>query len=113
MNPFLAAIGKRVLVLDNHDDFGGHAKRNEFTHDGRMLMLNGGTGLNYLDSLIDWGTALGTAGTFNTNLNSATVVMAVMATAATTVAAVATATTTTIAVTVAVVATTTTTTTTM
>ena len=32
-----------VLVLDNHDDFGGHAKRNEFTHDGRMLMLNGGT----------------------------------------------------------------------
>jgi len=38
------------------------------------LMLNGGTGLNYLDALIDWGTALGTAGTFNTNLNSATVV---------------------------------------
>lgn len=38
------------------------------------LMLNGGTGLNYLDSLIDWGTALGTPGTFNTNLNSATVV---------------------------------------
>lgn len=38
------------------------------------LMLNGGTGLNYLDSLIDWGTALGTAGTFDTNLNSATVV---------------------------------------
>jgi spermidine dehydrogenase len=32
-----------VLVLDNHDDFGGHAKRNEFVHDGRMLMLNGGT----------------------------------------------------------------------
>ena len=30
-------------MLDNHDDFGGHAKRNEFTHDGRMLMLNGGT----------------------------------------------------------------------
>ena len=38
------------------------------------LMLNGGTGLNYLDSLIDWGTALGTAGTFNTNLNSTTTV---------------------------------------
>jgi len=32
-----------ILILDNHDDFGGHAKRNEFVHDGRMLMLNGGT----------------------------------------------------------------------
>jgi spermidine dehydrogenase len=42
---FQAAVGPdaSVLVLDNHDDFGGHAKRNEFTHDGRMLMLNGGT----------------------------------------------------------------------
>jgi spermidine dehydrogenase len=42
---FLAAVGPdaTVLVLDNHDDFGGHAKRNEFTHGGRMLMLNGGT----------------------------------------------------------------------
>ena len=38
------------------------------------LMINGGTGLNYLDSLIDWGTALGTVGTFSTNLNSTTVV---------------------------------------
>jgi spermidine dehydrogenase len=33
----------RVLVLDNHDDFGGHAKRNEFEHNGRLLVLNGGT----------------------------------------------------------------------
>jgi spermidine dehydrogenase len=42
---FRAAVGPgaRVLVLDNHDDFGGHAKRNEFTHDGRMFLLNGGT----------------------------------------------------------------------
>jgi spermidine dehydrogenase len=42
---FRAALGPgaTVLVLDNHDDFGGHAKRNEFTHDGRTLMLNGGT----------------------------------------------------------------------
>ena len=42
---FRAAAGPRarVLVLDNHDDFGGHAKRNEFRHDGRMLLLNGGT----------------------------------------------------------------------
>ena len=33
----------RVLLLDNHDDFGGHAKRNEFWHEGQMLLLNGGT----------------------------------------------------------------------
>jgi len=33
----------RVLVLDNHDDFGGHAKRNEFRYGGRLLALNGGT----------------------------------------------------------------------
>lgn len=33
----------RVLVLDNHDDFGGHAKRNEFTHDGRTYIGYGGT----------------------------------------------------------------------
>jgi spermidine dehydrogenase len=33
----------RVLVLDNHDDFGGHAKRNEFTGHGRMRLMNGGT----------------------------------------------------------------------
>jgi spermidine dehydrogenase len=32
-----------VLVLDNHDDFGGHAKRNEFTHDGRTYIGYGGT----------------------------------------------------------------------
>ena len=33
----------RVLLLDNHDDFGGHAKRNELTYQGRSLVLNGGT----------------------------------------------------------------------
>src|SRR5436189_6257289 len=38
-----AGRSARVLVLDNHDDFGGHAKRNEFHYDGRMLALNGGT----------------------------------------------------------------------
>jgi len=33
----------RVLILDNHDDFGGHAKRNEF-HSARRTMLGfGGT----------------------------------------------------------------------
>jgi spermidine dehydrogenase len=33
----------RILILDNHDDFGGHAKRNEFQVGGRMLLSNGGT----------------------------------------------------------------------
>lgn len=33
----------RVLILDNHDDFGGHAKRNEFTLDGRTYIGYGGT----------------------------------------------------------------------
>lgn len=33
----------RVLVLDNHDDFGGHAKRNEFHLGQRTLLGFGGT----------------------------------------------------------------------
>jgi spermidine dehydrogenase len=33
----------RILILDNHDDFGGHAKRNEVMIDGSMRLLNGGT----------------------------------------------------------------------
>ena len=32
----------RILPLDNHDDFGGHAKRNEFDVDGRKLIGYGG-----------------------------------------------------------------------
>jgi spermidine dehydrogenase len=35
--------GARVLILDNHDDFGGHAKRNEFHVDGGLQLVNGGT----------------------------------------------------------------------
>jgi spermidine dehydrogenase len=35
--------GARILVLDNHDDFGGHAKRNEFRHQGRLYVGYGGT----------------------------------------------------------------------
>lgn len=38
-----APRGARVLVLDNHDDFGGHAKRNEFRVNGRTHLMNGGT----------------------------------------------------------------------
>jgi spermidine dehydrogenase len=33
----------RILILDNHDDFGGHARRNEFTLAGRLQLINGGT----------------------------------------------------------------------
>lgn len=33
----------RILILDSHDDFGGHARRNEFEVDGRLLLANGGT----------------------------------------------------------------------
>jgi spermidine dehydrogenase len=33
----------RVLVLDNHDDFGGHAKRNEFHGPQRTMLGFGGT----------------------------------------------------------------------
>ena len=42
---FLTDVGRgaRVLILDNHDDFGGHAKRNEFSYNGRLLAINGGT----------------------------------------------------------------------
>lgn len=38
-----AGPGARILVLDNHDDFGGHAKRNEFDVDGRKLIGYGGS----------------------------------------------------------------------
>jgi spermidine dehydrogenase len=37
------APGARVLILDNHDDFGGHARRNEFNVDGRLLIGYGGS----------------------------------------------------------------------
>ena len=33
----------KILILDNHDDFGGHAKRNEFNVGGRTLIAKGGT----------------------------------------------------------------------
>jgi len=34
---------RRILLLDSHDDFGGHAKRNEFHLGGSLQLLNGGT----------------------------------------------------------------------
>jgi spermidine dehydrogenase len=33
----------RILILENHDDFGGHAKRNEFRVGDRLLLGYGGT----------------------------------------------------------------------
>lgn len=33
----------RILVLDNHDEFGGHARRNEFTVGDRLLIGYGGS----------------------------------------------------------------------
>jgi spermidine dehydrogenase len=38
-----AGKGSRVLVLDANDDFGGHARRNEFHVGERLLLSNGGT----------------------------------------------------------------------
>ncbi len=38
-----AGPGARILLLDNHDDFGGHAKRNEFRQGGPMRLAHGGT----------------------------------------------------------------------
>src|SRR5262245_38810248 len=34
---------QKILILDNHDDFGGHAKRNEFSYQGRTFIGYGGT----------------------------------------------------------------------
>ena len=39
----MAGGSSKILILDNHDDFGGHAKRNEFRADGRFLLGFGGT----------------------------------------------------------------------
>src|SRR5262249_28925204 len=38
-----AGPGARILILDNDDDFGGHAKRNEFTIGQRKLIGYGGS----------------------------------------------------------------------
>src|SRR5437762_3517628 len=38
-----AGAQARILILDNHDDFGGHAKRNEFRVGDRTLQCFGGT----------------------------------------------------------------------
>src|SRR5258707_5944270 len=42
---FRKSAGKnaRILILDNHDDFGGHAQRNEFRAGGRLVLSHRGT----------------------------------------------------------------------
>ena len=37
------SLNQDILILDNHDDFGGHAKRNEFQVDGREILTYGGS----------------------------------------------------------------------
>lgn len=38
-----ASPAVRILVLENHDDFGGHAKRNEFHYKGKTIIGHGGS----------------------------------------------------------------------
>jgi spermidine dehydrogenase len=42
---YRTALGddQKILILDNHDDFGGHAKRNEFHYQGKTFIGYGGT----------------------------------------------------------------------
>jgi len=39
----MAGPKARVLIIENHDDFGGHARRNEYYAGGRMILGYGGT----------------------------------------------------------------------
>ena len=39
-----AGADAKILVIDNHDDFGGHAKRVEFSYKGKTYMVPGGSG---------------------------------------------------------------------
>jgi len=43
---------KKVLILDNHDDFGGHAKRNEHTVDGKLRLAHGGHNLSWNQNMV-------------------------------------------------------------
>ncbi|MEE9231580.1 MAG: NAD(P)-binding protein [Acidobacteriota bacterium] len=38
-----SGLRSKILILDNHDDFGGHARRNEFRHGRRLLLGAGGS----------------------------------------------------------------------
>jgi spermidine dehydrogenase len=59
----------RVLLLENHDDFGGHARRNEFSIDGRLLVGYGGSEA-IQSPASEWSaTALGLLKHLNVNLD--------------------------------------------
>ncbi len=53
----------RILILDNHDDFGGHARRNEFHQGGDMRLSWGGTmnleHLSFTDTVLAFLAELG------------------------------------------------------
>ena len=34
---------KKILIIENHDDFGGHARRNEHVVDGKLILGEGGS----------------------------------------------------------------------
>lgn len=42
----------KILILDNHDDFGGHARRNEFESGGKMRMTYAGS--QGFDNVSNW-----------------------------------------------------------
>ncbi len=42
----------RILVIENHDDFGGHAKRNEYHYKDRMFIELGGTA--YIENPLEY-----------------------------------------------------------
>ncbi len=47
-----AGASAKILILDSMDDFGGHAKRNEYLHNGRQLFANAGS--SYMVSPSQW-----------------------------------------------------------
>lgn len=47
-----AGPNARILILDNHDDFGGHARRCEFVYNGKKLLAYGGS--DYMVSTVTW-----------------------------------------------------------
>ncbi|MEU4324276.1 NAD(P)-binding protein [Nonomuraea dietziae] len=46
--------GARILILDNHDEIGGHARRNEFTHRSRRGPLIGCGGSRSIEAPSVW-----------------------------------------------------------
>ena len=47
-----AGPNAKILILENHDDFGGHAKRNEYVVNGHMMLFPGGS--DYLVGMASW-----------------------------------------------------------